>query len=69
MELVGYVCYPDWLGFLDLSQVPIFTPLLQWHFPNNGRFSGIIGLVKDDDEIVDRSFDILSLEALVLIPR
>jgi len=33
------------------------------------RPSGIIGLVKDDDEIVDRSFDILSLEALVLIPR
>ncbi|KAF8427499.1 hypothetical protein EV426DRAFT_699329 [Tirmania nivea] len=29
----------------------------------------IIGLVKDDDKIVDRSFDILSLEALVLIPR
>lgn len=31
--------------------------------------SRIIGLVKDNDEVVDMSFDILSLEALVLIPR
>ncbi|KAF8435563.1 hypothetical protein BGX38DRAFT_1216984 [Terfezia claveryi] len=29
----------------------------------------VIGLVKDNDEVVDMSFDILSLEALVLIPR
>ena len=30
---------------------------------------GIIGLLKDDDDIVDTSFDILSLEALFLVPR
>ena len=30
---------------------------------------GIIGLSKDSDRIVDISFDILSLEALFLVPR
>ena len=30
---------------------------------------GIIGLAKDDKEIVNVSFDILSLEALFLVPR
>ena len=29
----------------------------------------MIGLVKDSDEIIDISFDILSLEALFLVPR
>lgn len=32
-------------------------------------FAGIIGLVKDSDAIVNTAFDILSLEALLLIPR
>lgn len=32
-------------------------------------FTGIIGLVKDSDAIVNTAFDILSLEALLLIPR
>lgn len=30
---------------------------------------GVVGLVKDSDRIVDISFDILSLEALFLVPR
>ena len=31
--------------------------------------TGIIGLSKDSDRIIDISFDILSLEALFLVPR
>ena len=31
--------------------------------------AGIIGLAKDSDRIIDISFDILSLEALFLVPR
>lgn len=30
---------------------------------------GVIGLIKHSSEIVDISFDILSLEALFLVPR
>lgn len=31
--------------------------------------SGTIGLARHDDQLNDRSFDVLSLEALVLFPR
>jgi hypothetical protein len=31
--------------------------------------TGVIGLVKDSDQIIDTSFDILSLEALFMVPR
>jgi hypothetical protein len=31
--------------------------------------AGIIGLVKKSDDIIGISFDILSLEALFLVPR
>jgi hypothetical protein len=30
---------------------------------------GIAGVVKDNDEITDTAFDVLSLEALLLVPR
>lgn len=30
---------------------------------------GLIGLIKMDDNIIDTAFDILSLEALFLVPR
>lgn len=30
---------------------------------------GIVGLAKDNDRIIDTSFDILALEALFLVPR
>ena len=30
---------------------------------------GIIGLIKNDDPIIDTAFDILSLEALFMVPR
>lgn len=30
---------------------------------------GVIGLTKNDDVIIDMSFDILSLEALFMVPR
>lgn len=30
---------------------------------------GVVGLVKKSDEIIDNSFDILALTALVLVPR
>src|SRR5256885_622159 len=30
---------------------------------------GVVGLLKDNDKIIDTSFDILSLEALFLVPR
>jgi hypothetical protein len=33
------------------------------------NFAGILGVVKDSEEIVDTAFDILSLEALLLVPR
>ena len=36
---------------------------------NAYQFAGIVGLSKDSDIIVDISFDILSLEALFLVPR
>jgi len=32
-------------------------------------YAGVIGLVKDSDQIIDTSFDILSLEALFMVPR
>ncbi|KAJ5690828.1 hypothetical protein N7462_005220 [Penicillium macrosclerotiorum] len=35
----------------------------------DGRQSGVIGLAKSDSMILDISFDILSLEALFLVPR
>ncbi|KAI9872662.1 MAG: hypothetical protein M1830_001361, partial [Pleopsidium flavum] len=35
----------------------------------NTQLIGVIGLVKDSDQIIDTSFDILSLEALFLVPR
>lgn len=31
--------------------------------------AGVVGLVKESDSITDLSFDILSLEALFLVPR
>ncbi len=37
-------------------------------FANHYR-AGLIGLMKDSDRIIDISFDILSLEALFLVPR
>ena len=30
---------------------------------------GVVGIAKDSDSIIDISFDILSLEALFLVPR
>ena len=30
---------------------------------------GVIGLLKDSDEIINTAFDILSLEALFMVPR
>ncbi|KAF8461417.1 hypothetical protein BDZ91DRAFT_737354 [Kalaharituber pfeilii] len=50
----------DIWSWLDLVVIFIGLAFLVWR---------IIGLVKDDDKIVDTSFDILSLEALVLVPR
>lgn len=35
----------------------------------NGTSTGAVGLVKKNGDIVDVSFDILSLEALFLVPR
>ena len=32
-------------------------------------YPGVVGLIKNSGEIIDLSFDILSLEALVLVPR
>lgn len=42
--------------------------------PRARRFStkaptGIAGLVKHSDDITDTAFDVLSLEALLLVPR
>ena len=31
--------------------------------------SGVVGLLKNDNQIIDTAFDILSLEALFLVPR
>lgn len=35
----------------------------------NEDATGVIGLVKGNDPIIELSFDILSLEALFLVPR
>jgi hypothetical protein len=38
-----------------------------WEYANNNW--GVIGLFKDSDDIINTAFDILSLEALFMVPR
>jgi hypothetical protein len=54
------------VGFLVVSMYYRAKEILSLRSPIP---AGIIGLVKDSDAIVDIAFDILSLEALLLIPR
>lgn len=51
------------LVFRDVSFGRLLHDALMWHD------LGTVGLVKEDDYITDLSFDILSLEALFLVPR
>ncbi|RPB05922.1 hypothetical protein L873DRAFT_1796778 [Choiromyces venosus 120613-1] len=50
----------DFWSLWDVCIIIIGIAFLIWR---------IVGIVKDNDEIVDTAFDILSLEALLLIPR
>ena len=42
---------------------------MQYGPPANIDLLGVIGLLQDSDQIIGISFDILSLEALFLVPR
>src|SRR5690606_27912073 len=65
----------DIWSWLDLSAILMFTAHLICRkyiscFAHTILMDqGIIGLVKHSEEIIDNSFDILSLTALILVPR
>lgn len=58
-------------SFLLKSALQDFQVLWRLAEPDraDGCIAGIVGLVREDDYIVDVSFDVLSLEALFLVPR